>query len=517
MRPKPGRGRTITGRMKQQSVLKFQTALGTAAILYPTWYFIMVLSYPGSTDSFPERLAVSSGVIAIMLASYFNSWMRRHLEAGFTIGMLLVTLDLFHMVGRNPDNPYYALGLFLVVFPINLCFDSRRYLLAYSLVSIAGSMVGGWDHFSTKLFLVGSVATAAAGSSVALFQRLRLQRSIVERANHLKAIIEALPDLCFVVDRLGNRKDVFPASSSELSERILHKTRDQREHALSSGELTVAEIMDSSGGRNQRYEVRIARKSTTEALVLCRETTRLWEAQLASIHAARLGSLVDMGAGIAHEINNPLAILQGLGNRLIDLSKAGPVNSEAAHEIGDKMIRMTGRIASVISSLRTFGDKACYEELTRISVAKLLKQTLQYCEKRFQAHGVRIECAPIPEDLQITCRPASISEALLNLLNNAFDAVDATEAPWVRISLRDLGDSIEIGVTDSGRGIPPEVAERLMEPFFTTKGVGQGTGLGLSISAGILRNHHGRIDLDRTAQNTRFTLTMPKEQPPEEN
>jgi signal transduction histidine kinase len=76
----------------------------------------------------------------------------------------------------------------------------------------------------------------------------------------------------------------------------------------------------------------------------------------------------------------------------------------------------------------------------------------------------------------------------------------------------DLGESIQIFVTDSGGGIPPQVVQKLMQPFFTTKGIGQGTGLGLSISKGIIETHHGKFFYDPKSKNTRFVIEIPKSQ-----
>jgi len=102
----------------------------------------------------------------------------------------------------------------------------------------------------------------------------------------------------------------------------------------------------------------------------------------------------------------------------------------------------------------------------------------------------------------------------MNLLSNAHDAVDRTPNPWVRISVEDQDDDVQIAVTDSGRGIPPEIASRIMEPFFTTKEIGKGTGLGLSVSKGIAEAHGGRLVHDAGAVETRFVLTLRRAQAP---
>jgi signal transduction histidine kinase len=98
----------------------------------------------------------------------------------------------------------------------------------------------------------------------------------------------------------------------------------------------------------------------------------------------------------------------------------------------------------------------------------------------------------------------------LNLLNNAFDAIQSLEEKWIKISFSDIGDWVKIIVTDSGPGIPFDVQMKMMQPFYTTKEIGKGTGLGLSISKGIIERHNGRLYLDNTSPNTQFVIALPK-------
>src|SRR4029077_10772522 len=101
-----------------------------------------------------------------------------------------------------------------------------------------------------------------------------------------------------------------------------------------------------------------------------------------------------------------------------------------------------------------------------------------------------------------------VTQVLLNLLSNAYDAVENQDERWVRIAVDIHDDEVQIGVLDSGPGVPDDIAARIMEPFYTTKEIGRGTGLGLSLSKGIAEAHGGRLELDPHARPTRFTLTL---------
>ena len=98
----------------------------------------------------------------------------------------------------------------------------------------------------------------------------------------------------------------------------------------------------------------------------------------------------------------------------------------------------------------------------------------------------------------------------MNLLANAHDAVFNLSDKWVELSLAEVDDQIQLMVTDSGNGIAPNIVEKMMQPFFTTKEVGKGTGLGLSISKGIIEDHQGTLKYNSQSPHTQFILTFPK-------
>ena len=104
-----------------------------------------------------------------------------------------------------------------------------------------------------------------------------------------------------------------------------------------------------------------------------------------------------------------------------------------------------------------------------------------------------------------------ISQAILNLVNNALDAVSSLSDKWVSVDFVEDDDSVYIGVTDSGPGIPINIRSRIFDPFFTTKSPGKGTGLGLSLSMNIAAHHGGALRLDTLHKNTRFVLQLPKQ------
>jgi C4-dicarboxylate-specific signal transduction histidine kinase len=229
------------------------------------------------------------------------------------------------------------------------------------------------------------------------------------------------------------------------------------------------------------------------------------------VASARLSALGMMAGGIAHEINNPLSIIHAMAsdlNEMVDESGSVPPKV-VARKSG--IIRETAeRIAKIVKSLRQISREGAADPPHPTRLAKILDETLEICRAKFEANAVTLLLPQTIPQLTVPCREVQIEQALLNLLQNAFDAAVEKEGDrWVKIEVTTHDDSVAISVIDSGPGIPPEVRSRIMEPFFTTKEVGKGTGLGLSLSKTIAEEHGGKLEYGEDHGHTRFSLVLP--------
>jgi C4-dicarboxylate-specific signal transduction histidine kinase len=195
---------------------------------------------------------------------------------------------------------------------------------------------------------------------------------------------------------------------------------------------------------------------------------------------------------------------------LKDVVQQDVFNKNACLEMLESIEKTTARISRITSGLRAFAHNVRDSEFTRASLKEMVNDTLLLYGKHLRDRDIRAELGDIPVTLEIECRPPEISQVLVNLLDNACDAIALLSEKWIKIQASDLGDSIEIAITDAGHGVRESIRKNIFDPFFTTKDIGQGPGLGLSISKGIIGGHNGTIRLDEKNAHTCFVIQLPK-------
>lgn len=238
-------------------------------------------------------------------------------------------------------------------------------------------------------------------------------------------------------------------------------------------------------------------------------TRTLREQRVQMISAAKMSSLGEMAGGIAHEINNPLAIIAGKAGLMKLRLTRDNVDLEVLRRDLSKIEDTANRISRITNGLRTFSRTSEQDPMTIEFIKQIFDDTIELCSERFRQHNIKLT-VNIPDDLKARCRAIQLSQVFMNLLGNAFDAVEKLEDAWVRIDVERFANKVHIRFTDAGNGIPPDVLEKVMNPFFTTKPAGRGTGLGLSISSALVEEHGGRIFYDSSSKNTCFVVELPE-------
>lgn len=243
-----------------------------------------------------------------------------------------------------------------------------------------------------------------------------------------------------------------------------------------------------------------------EAMVAER-TKELDASKMQLVESSKMASLGEMASGMAHEINNPLTIIQGKLQVIQLILSDLDVKDKNLFEELKKIKTTTDRIEKIVKGLRNFSRAANMDPFELTSLKPIIQETLDLCAEKIRAEGINLIVSDIPQ-VSIRCRPSQISQVLINLVNNSRDAIHDSKTKWIDLSIKAEHNKVQIIITDSGPGIPAGVADRMMEPFYTTKDVGKGTGLGLSISKGIIAAHGGKLWLDTTSINTRFIIEL---------
>lgn len=236
---------------------------------------------------------------------------------------------------------------------------------------------------------------------------------------------------------------------------------------------------------------------------------KLEEQQAMIIQSEKLAALGMMAGGVAHEINNPLTIIQLRTNQLKKGLEKADIDRESFIKALNGIDSTILRISKIVCGLRTFARDGSKDPLSPVKVSSIIDDTLVLCQEKYKNHGVDLKIS-IKSDDEVNCRPSEISQVLINLLNNSYDAIQDSNDKWVEIVSETTSDKIIITVTDSGLGIPVEIQNKLMQPFYTTKEIGKGTGLGLSISRGIIEDHCGMFYYNSKSAHTQFVIELPR-------
>ncbi len=234
------------------------------------------------------------------------------------------------------------------------------------------------------------------------------------------------------------------------------------------------------------------------------------------LQANKMIALSKMAAGIAHEVNNPLAAIAEkagwLKDLLVEEDLAASPNFAEFNESVDKIEQHVDRARKIIHNLLGFARRM-EPAKEKINVNNLLEETAGFLENEARYVNIRIERAYADNVPVITSDLSQIQQVVLNLLNNAIDAIGNNGTVTVGSRYLDKTDEVELWVADTGKGIPEAELNKIFDPFFTTKEVGKGTGLGLSISYSIIEKLGGKIRVQsKVGEGTVFTILLPKQQ-----
>lgn len=316
---------------------------------------------------------------------------------------------------------------------------------------------------------------------------------------------------CFWINVFFNKSLTMPLNRLLRHVEELKNARfETHQYDALSGELRdIGNTLNFTSALVKKRNDDLKNHSETLEKMVAERTSELEDQILKNMNASRLVAVGEVASGIAHEINNPLTVINGQMIKLQRQLKNYPDDIALKAPI-EKINLMSNRIVKIINGLKLISRDGHSDPMQNFVISNMIEEIKLLTEMKIKSLDIALEIHLPENEVQVYGREVQISQVLVNLINNAVDAISTADNKWIRVTVVDKSGHVEFRIADSGKGIPKEVQDKIMTPFFTTKGVGKGTGLGLSISKGIINDHGGQFYYNDECGNTEFVFTLSK-------
>ena len=346
-----------------------------------------------------------------------------------------------------------------------------------------------WGVFLRLPSSVAFAEVAAMRRNVILASFASLLGLVVLGGVFIRGITRGLARLDSAARELGG---------GNLSARLPEEGRDEVAE-VSRAFNRMGQELQAARGRLERWNEEL--QAQVEA-----RTRELEEAQARLLEAQKLAALGQLGAGVAHEINNPLTGILGQAQLLIERRSEGDPDLPGLRKIEE----LSRRSAEIARNLLRFSQQRLEPEFARVDVNRMVRDTLTLAEGYVREAGVALDVELADGLPAVRGDAGHLQQVLLNLLSNARTACRDRSTARITVSTSTRDGHVCLSVNDSGKGIAPEIRPRIFEPFFTTKDVWSNVGLGLSVSYRIVAEHGGRIAVDSSpGEGSTFTVVLP--------
>ncbi len=272
---------------------------------------------------------------------------------------------------------------------------------------------------------------------------------------------------------------------------------------------------------NQDFIVYYKSLSTISALIMLAYTTYYFHSFVEKnekeieqknqmiFQSEKMVSLGILSSGIAHEINNPLTVLKmGLNQLKKQCSDVGEEKKEAIDKL-NKLGANVDRIAKIVQALKTYSRNESQDPVLPVSLDLIIEESISLLTKEFSSNSIELKYFPHLTNLTILGREGELIQVFVNLIKNSVDAIkNSQDGRWIKIYTTNDDTNVFIHFVDSGKGIPEDVLEKLFEPFYSTKSVGEGTGLGLYIGLNLIEAMGGKLNYQLVNGHTAFIVSV---------
>lgn len=255
----------------------------------------------------------------------------------------------------------------------------------------------------------------------------------------------------------------------------------------------------------------VTKEKSDEELISSQEFIR--EQQETIFKESRMAELGKISGGIAHEINNPMTIILANAQRIKKemLVPEKERDTEKILKMLERIEKTGNRVGKIVDGLKHYSRDASRDSFEPVTLTNMFEEVKEMFHEKMHHMQVEFKVESECELPLVKGRFAQIYQILVNLLDNACDAIENEENKWITLKCYEDEESIFLAIIDSGSGIPKEIEDQVFQPFFTTKAVGKGTGLGLSICSNIMHEHQGELLIDRSHGDSRIVLKFPKD------
>lgn len=312
------------------------------------------------------------------------------------------------------------------------------------------------------------------------------------------------PEVFIVEDTLKDERFVanqFVANDPHLRFYAGAPLIDNEGFAL--GTLCVMDYKPRQLSPGQVSALKALARQVMNLIQLNQSQSKLNENFRTMLQSGRLASLGEIASGVAHEVNNPLSVIE---HAIEKMSRTKKYDANAIAVIRTA----SSRLNKIISGLRSFGRSAENDPPEKFNAKKLLENTLEFYASRAKEDGIVLDLKSDEHHI-IEARQTQIEQILMNLMQNAFEAAHQAEIKWVCLKSYEEGNEVVIEVADSGPGIEKGLSEKIFDLFYTTKTANGSIGLGLSVSKKLAEDNGGRLYLDPTSTETKFILRLKKD------
>lgn len=235
------------------------------------------------------------------------------------------------------------------------------------------------------------------------------------------------------------------------------------------------------------------------------------EKNIQFVGQSKLAAIGELAGGVAHEINNPLHIINNLSHTLKKKIEKDKIDKDQFIKDLEKVVTTTERISEIVKGLKRISFPAKEEEKAKIKVSSILENIVSIINEGFNSQGIEVRKSfqEEVEGLEVRFQEVQLGQVLMNIISNAKHEVMKHEERWIGLTLEKRESTICIEISNSGPIINPEIVNQIFNPYFTTKDIGAGTGLGLSLSKDIVEKNKGKLYLKPHTEHTTFVIEIP--------